>query len=78
MLGVTTRRLNGPVETDDETRIAELSCLIQIAIDARRQRFPEEQSYVYRPLAGQEDANRWNETTRETVLKNYNQRDMFI
>ena len=35
-------------------------------------------AYVYRPLAGQEENNRWNETTRETVLKNYNQRDMFI
>ena len=78
MLGITTRRLNGVVETYDEARIAERSRIIQIATDARRQRFPEERPYVYRPLAGQEDANRWNETTRETVLKNYNQRDMFI
>ena len=29
-------------------------------------------------LAGREDENRWNETTRATVLKNYNQLDMFI
>jgi len=78
VLGVTTRRLNGAVETYDEARIFERSRLIQIGIDARRQRFPQERSYVYRPLAGQEDANRWNEITRETVLKNYNQRDMFI
>jgi Phytanoyl-CoA dioxygenase (PhyH) len=78
VLGVTTRRLNGVVETYDQIRIAERSRIIQIAIDARRQRFPHERSYVYRPLAGQEEANRWNETTRETVLKNYNQRDMFI
>ena len=35
-------------------------------------------AYVYRPLAGREDESRWNETTRETMLKNYNQRDMFI
>jgi ectoine hydroxylase-related dioxygenase (phytanoyl-CoA dioxygenase family) len=78
VLGVTTRRLNGVVETYDEARITERSRIIAIAIDARRQLFPQERSYVYRPLAGQEDANRWNETTRETVLKNYNQRDMFI
>lgn len=78
VLGVTARRLHGVMETYDEARIAERSRLIQIAIDARRQRFPQERSYVYRPLAGREDENRWNETTRETVLKNYNQRDMFI
>ena len=49
-----------------------------MAIDARRPRFPQEKAYVYKPLAGREDENRWNETARETVLKNYNQRDMFI
>ena len=78
VLGVTARRLHGALETYDEARIAGRSRLIQIAIDARRQRFPQEQSYVYRPLAGREDENRWNETTRATVLRNYNQRDMFI
>ena len=30
------------------------------------------------PLEGQEDRNRWTEAARETLLKNYNQRDMFI
>src|SRR6185436_2866391 len=78
VLNVTTRRLNGKVETYDAARIAERTRIIQIAIDARRQRFPRERGYVYRPLAGSENANRWNETTRTTVLMNYNQRDMFI
>jgi len=78
VLGVTARRLNGAVETYDGARIDERCRILQIAIDARRQRFPQERAYVYRPLAGHEDENRWNETTRETVLKNYNQRDMFI
>jgi len=78
VLNVTTRRLTGKVETYDEARIAERTRIIQIAIDARRQRFPQERGYVYRPLAGRENDNRWNETTRKTVLMNYNQRDMFI
>jgi hypothetical protein len=78
VLGVSARRFHGVVETYDAERIAERSRIIQIAIDARRRRFPQEQSYFYRPLAGQEDSNRWSETTHETVLKNYNQRDMFI
>ncbi|CAN5117957.1 hypothetical protein BH10PSE6_BH10PSE6_29460 [soil metagenome] len=78
VLNVTTRRLTGRVETYDEARIAARTRILQIAIDARRQRFPQEQSFVYRPLAGREDENRWNATTRATVLKNYNQLDMFI
>ena len=78
VLGVTAQRLNGVVETYDKARIDARCRILQIAIDARKQRFPREQSHVYRPLAGREDENRWNETTRETVLKNYNQRDMFI
>lgn len=78
VLGVTTRRLTGVVETYDEARITERARILQLAIDARRQRFPRERAYVYRPLAGREDESRWNETTRETMLKNYNQRDMFI
>jgi len=78
VLNVTTRRLNGVVETYDQARIDARTRIIQIAIDARRQRFPQEAAYVYRPLAGREDENRWNETTRATVLKNYNQLDMFI
>ena len=78
VLNVTTRRLNGVVETYDQARIDARTRIIQIAIDARRQRFPAEQSYAYRPLAGREDENRWNEATRAAVLRNYNQLDMFI
>jgi hypothetical protein len=78
VLNVTTRRLNGVVETYGQARIDARTRIIQIAIDARRQRFPQETAYIYRPLAGREDENRWNETTRATVLKNYNQLDMFI
>ncbi len=78
VLGVTTRRLHGAIETYDQARIDERCRILQLAIDARRQRFPQERAYVYRPLAGREDESRWNETTRQTMLKNYNQRDMFI
>jgi hypothetical protein len=78
VLNVTTQRLTGAVETYDQARIEARTRIIQIAIDARRQRFPHEQSYVYRPLVGREDENRWNEATRANVLKNYNQLDMFI
>jgi hypothetical protein len=77
VLNVTTRRLNGRIETYDQARIDARARILQIAIDARRQRFPQETPYVYQPLAGHEDENRWNEATR-AALKNYNQLDMFI
>ena len=60
----------------DGARIYERSRLIALGIDARQQRFPDESRYVYQPLIGQEDANRWDEDTRESILKNYNQRDL--
>jgi hypothetical protein len=78
VLNVTTRHLNGKIETYDQARIDARTRILQIAIDARRQRFPQERAYAYRPLAGHEDENRWTETTRDAVLKNYNQLDMFI
>ena len=76
VLNVTTRRLTGKVETYDQARIDARTRILQIAIDARHQRFPQETAYVYRPLAGHEGENRWNEATRAGVLKNYNQLDI--
>ncbi len=78
VLDVTTELLSGEVATFDRVRVEERSRMIQIAIDARRQRFPDETSYVYRPLASQEDKNRWSEETRRMVVKDYNLRDMYI
>ena len=78
VLGVTAKRLHGTVETYDQERVVERSRIIQLGIDSRRQRFPREQAYVYKPLADRADQNRWTEAARETLLKNYNQRDMFI
>ncbi|TAJ31984.1 MAG: phytanoyl-CoA dioxygenase [Reyranella sp.] len=78
VLGVTTRRLEGAIETFDLDRINARARIIQLAIDARRKRFPHETPHVYKPLQGREDEARWNETTRQTLLKNYNQLDMFI
>jgi hypothetical protein len=78
VLGVTAKRLTGAVETYSLERIEARSRILQLAIDARRQRFPQETPHVYRPLAGREDEARWSEQSRATLLKNYNQLDMFI
>lgn len=78
VLDVTTELLSGDLATFDEDRVNERSRMISIAIDARRQRFPAETSYIYRPLIGREDQNRWNEETRRSVVRDYNLRDMYI
>lgn len=75
---VSTTRLTGQNDHYTPERIEERSRIIAVAIDARRQRFPEETPYRYGPLAGREAENRWNEETRKTVVKDYNLRDMYI
>ena len=62
----------------DDKRIHERSRVISLAIDARQQRYPEEPLYVYQPLVGEEEENRWSEETRQTVLKDYNLNDLSI
>jgi hypothetical protein len=79
VLNVTTLKLDGSGEvTYDADRIHERSRMIMIGIDARRQRFPDETSYHYQPLAEEESENRWNEETRRSVVKDYNLRDCYI
>ncbi len=78
VLGVTATNLDGIESTYDARRIHQRSRMVAVGIDARRQRFPHETPYRYRPLAGEEEANRWNEETRRSLVKNYNLLDMYI
>ena len=72
VLNVRKPQRDGETVRYDAQRIEQRSRAIQLAIDARAQRFPAEAPYRYQPFIGREDDNRWNETTRETVLKDYN------
>ncbi len=78
VLNADAQLLNGQVVHYDEARIRERSRIIALAIDARAQRYPQEDRYVYQPLAGYEAENQWSEETRESILKNYNLRDLHI
>jgi hypothetical protein len=78
VLNVATRKLTGEEVIYTADRIHERSRIIQLGIDARQQRFPEETPFIYAPLVGEEEQNRWSELARETLLKDYNLRDMFI
>lgn len=62
----------------DEERIFKRSRMIQVAIDARRQYFPEEAPYSYQPFAGLEDDYRLNDDIRQRVIKDYNTLDLGI
>ena len=67
-----------PPRRYDAARIHERSRVIALAIDARQQHYPYERRYLYQPLAGELEANRWCEAARESILKNYDTNTMFL
>ena len=77
VLGVEGGGIHNQRVVYDDARIRERSRLIALAIDARRQRFPDEEAYVYRPFAGLEDSYRWNAEAK-AGLKDYNLLDLGI
>ena len=78
VLNISTSQLDGRMETYDAERIHERSRIVALGIDARQQHFPAEHRYVYQPLANEVEENRWNEESREKILKNYNLKDIYI
>lgn len=78
VLNVTNINFAGRKQTYDEERVHQRSRMIAIGIDARNQRFPNERRYVYQPLVGEENQNRWSDETRETVVKDYNLLDIHL
>lgn len=68
--GVANRRLDGRPDSYDEARIRERARMIPIAVDARAQHRANEIPFSYAPLAGEEDANRWDDAAREWI-RNY-------
>ena len=60
------------LEVHDTDRIHRRSCIIPLAIDWRRQRYPAEPPYEYQPLAELAGELRWSEETRSTLLQGYN------
>ncbi len=77
VLGVTAGGVHNARATYDDTRIHARSRVIGLAIDARRQRFPHETSFVYQPFVGRADDYPWNDAARAS-LKDYNLLDLSI
>lgn len=62
----------------DEQRIGDRAAVIALAIDARRQRFPDETPFRYEPFAGHEDQYRYDPEHAAEVLHDYNTHDIAI
>lgn len=77
VLGVTGGGVHNDVSVYDEARIDRRAEAIAYAIDARAQRYPNEESYVYQPFVGREDQYRWNDMAR-VQLADYNLLDLGI
>ena len=76
VINVETKGFHNEKIIYDEELVHERSRVIGYAIDARRQRFPEETPFVYKPFIGSEQQYEWNERTKAD-LKDYDT-DLFI
>jgi hypothetical protein len=77
VLDVTSGGVHNAVAHYDDAYIRNRSRLIQYAIDARRQRFPDETPYRYAPLADRADDYRWTPAARAEI-RDYNLQDLGI
>jgi hypothetical protein len=77
VLGVEAGGIHNARAVYDAARIAERARLIGYGIDARRQRFPHETPYAYKPHAEAGLTYRWDEAAK-AGLKDYNLLDLSI
>ncbi|MEZ5815521.1 MAG: phytanoyl-CoA dioxygenase family protein [Hyphomicrobiaceae bacterium] len=77
VLNVEAGGLHAARAVYDAARILERSKMIGYGIDARRQRFPNETPYVYKPLAEAGLACKWDEAAKAGI-KDYNLLDISI
>ena len=77
VLNVTSGGVHNPISTYDEAYIERRSRLVLYAIDARRQRFPDESPFVYQPMAHAVDRFRWAHEARAEI-HDYNLQDLGI
>lgn len=75
--GITNRKLSGAEDTYTDERLHERSRMIPLSVDARHQRYPQEDVYSYAPFRGEEDDNRWNEDARQRI-QNYSRLNVHL
>jgi hypothetical protein len=77
VLGVAGGGVHSDSQVFDDEVIQRRSRTIGYAIEARKQRFPDEQAYVYQPFENAGSTYVWNERSRAD-LKDYNIDDLSI
>jgi len=77
VLGITAGGIHNEAATYDADRIRERARLIGYGIDARRQRFPDETPFTYKPHADEGLRYRWDDKAKADV-KDYNLLDLSI
>ncbi|MFL2987516.1 MAG: phytanoyl-CoA dioxygenase family protein [Candidatus Poriferisodalaceae bacterium] len=73
-----TGKLSGDGNLYTEEYVRQRCRTIPLAIDARSQRFPDEERYIYQPFVGQEDEHRYGPETIRDILNDYNLQDLGI
>ena len=78
VLGVNApATLHGAAGVYDAARIAQRARVIGYAIDARRQRYPDETPFLYQPHAATGETFRWDAQAKQS-MKDYNLLDLSI
>jgi hypothetical protein len=77
VLNVRGAGIHAEAVTFDDAFISHRSRLISLAIQARRERFPEEEYFIYSPDVGSENSPIWNSQSMAS-LKDYNLMDLSI
>ncbi len=77
VLDVMGGGLHNAATVYDAERIRERAKMIGYAIDARRQRFPDEAPYVYAPHVAEAETHRWDAAAKAGI-RNYNLLDLSI
>ena len=77
VLGVMGGGIHSDAQVFDEKIVNRRSRAIGYAIDARKQRFPDETPYQYQPLSAAANDYRWDDAARAD-LKDYNLDDLSI
>ena len=77
VLGVQGGGIHAAPAVFDDARIRERARVIGYGIDARRQRYPHETPFVYRPHAHAGESYRWDDAAR-AGMKDYNLLDLSI
>ena len=69
--------VHSPVKVYDDATIAQRTRALGFAIEARRQRYPDETPYEYQPFVDRGETFEWNESAR-SELRDYNLLDLSI